>query len=231
MTYFIANASFAKYPEHGDVIMKLDYQKALDYIEEIYSATDEPKMLDYICKVSRNDFGPTIEDDIARLFKVLIHLTKPKRILEIGTSIGFSTTSMALAAKNYGGTITTLEIDESWAEIAKQIFRREGVSDSIEVVTGDAQDLLPTFPDESFDIVFQDSSKIHYPAMLKDCLRVLKKGGLFLVDDSLFPVMRTEENWSDSDAKIHEFNKALLNFSVKSTILPLGDGCTVAVKI
>ena len=67
--------------------------------------------------------------------------------------------------------------------------------------------------------------------MLKDCLRVLKKGGLFLIDDSLFPVMRSEEEWSDSDAKIHEFNQALLDFSIQSTILPIGDGCTIAVKL
>lgn len=211
--------------------MELDLKKAIEYIEEIYSSHDEPKMIDYICRVSRNDFQPTIDDDIARLFKVLVHLKQPKHILEIGTSIGFSTTSMALAVRDYGGKITTLEIDESWAEIAKQIFRREGVSELIEVVTGDALDILPTFSDESFDIVFQDSSKKHYPTMLKDCLRILKKGGLFLADDSLFPVIRSEDEWSESDSGIHKFNQALVDFSVQSTILPLGEGVTVAVKI
>ena len=211
--------------------MKLDYPEAIEYIAKTYETQDEPSMLDYICRVSRNDFGPTIEDDIARLFKVLIHLQRPKRILEIGTSIGFSTTSMALATKAYGGKITTLEIDESWALIARQIFEREGVSDVIDVIIGDATEILPKFKDGSFDIVFQDSSKKLYPAMLKDCLRVLKKGGLFLIDDTLFPVITPEERWSVSDTKIHEFNQTLLEFPVSSTILPIGEGCTIAVKL
>lgn len=211
--------------------MDFDYRGALDYIEKIYSDQDDPKRLDYICKISRNDFAPVIEDDIARLFKLLIHLQKPKRILEIGTGVGFSTTSMALAVKEYGGKITTIEIDESWAEITKNIFSREGVSDYIEIIVGDAQEILPTFDDESFDVVFQDGSKRLYHALLQDCLRVLKKGGLFLLDDTLFPVMTPEESWSTSDSKIHEFNKALLDYPVKSTILPIGEGCTVAVKL
>ncbi|MHA1961290.1 MAG: O-methyltransferase [Candidatus Thorarchaeota archaeon] len=211
--------------------MGIDRKKASEYIERIYLDHDDPKRLDYICRVSRNDFGSPITDDAARLFKTLIHLVKPKEILEIGTSIGFSTTSMALAARGYGGRITTLEIDSSWAEIAKQIFKREGVSDTIDVVVGDASDKIKNFDDESFDIVFQDSAKPLYPVMLKDCIRVLRKGGLFLVDNTLFPVRVPEEEWSDSLSKIHDFNNMLLKMPVQSTILPIGTGCTVAVKL
>ncbi|UCE10291.1 MAG: O-methyltransferase [Candidatus Thorarchaeota archaeon] len=211
--------------------MSVEYKKAMEYIERIYEEQDDPKRLDYVARVSRNDFGSPITDEAARLFKTLIHLVRPKRILEIGTSIGFSTTSMALAARTYGGRITTLEIDSSWAEITKNIFSREGVSDVIDIIVGDASETIKDFEDETFDIVFQDSAKPLYPVMLDDCIRVLRKGGLFLVDNTLFPVRSPKEKWSDSLSKIHDFNEMLLKMPVQSTILPIGTGCTVAVKL
>ena len=211
--------------------MELDLKKAIEYIEIIYSSQDEPKMLDYICRVSRNDFQPTIDDDIARLFKVLIHLKQPKHILEIGTSIGFSTTILAKVAKVYGGKVTTLELNPEVANHARRHFAREGVEDVIDIQIGNAVDILPTLDDASFDVVFQDSSKRLYPAMLQDCLRVLRKGGLLLVDDTLWPAMLPIEEWDKSRKGIHKFNKQLVLENVESTVVTIGEGCTVAIKL
>ena len=146
-------------------------------------------------------------------------------------SIGFSTTSLALAAKKYGGTVTTIEINESIVEAARKAFEREGVSDIIEIVVGDAKDVVDEMESETFDVVFQDASKRLYPVMLKDCIRILKKGGLLLVDDTLFPVIRNQNDWSESDRAIDQFNRELLKLDVISTILPIGEGCTIAVKL
>ncbi|TFG06987.1 methyltransferase domain-containing protein [Candidatus Thorarchaeota archaeon] len=208
-----------------------DLMKAVKYIEEIYSEKKERSLNEFIRMSGVEDFDPLIEDDIARLFSVLVTLTRPKRILEIGTSIGFSTTILAKAMEEWGGRVISLEIDAEVAKNAIANFKREGVKDSIDVVIGNADETIRDFEDDSFDIVFQDSSKRLYPVMLDECLRVLKPGGLLLVDDTLFPVINPKEEWTDSDEAIHRFNKRLLERSVISTILPIGEGCTIAVKL
>ncbi|MFW9921077.1 MAG: O-methyltransferase, partial [Candidatus Thorarchaeota archaeon] len=71
--------------------INLDYDKAIEYIAKIYEETDRPTMDEFANRAGYKKYDPTIEDDIARMFKVLLHILKPKRILEIGTSIGFST--------------------------------------------------------------------------------------------------------------------------------------------
>lgn len=208
----------------------LDYDKAIDYIAEIYDETDQPKMDSFADAADYDNYDLTIEDDIARMFKVLVELQKPKLILEIGTSIGFSTTILARAAMKYGGKVISLDIDPDVAANARKNFEREGVSEAIEIMLGDAQEIISTFEDEKFDIVFQDSAKELYLPMLEESLRVLKKGGLFLIDDTLFPVLTPESKWDEGDRGIHEFNYALLKYNVESTLLPIGEGCTIAVK-
>jgi len=208
-----------------------DCQKAWDYIDEIYKDTDTPRLKEYIEATGLDSFGPPIEDEMSRLFKLLLSLVRPRRILEIGMSIGFSTTTLALAAKRFDGTVTTIEIDESMVEVARKSFLREGVSDNIEIIVGDAIEVLAEMKSETFDVVFQDSTKRGYPVMLEDCIRVLKKGGLFLVDDTLFPVIRPPNDWTESDEAIDKFNRELLKLDVISTILPIGEGCTIAVKL
>ena len=133
-----------------------DCQKAWDYIDEIYKGKDDLRLDEYIKATGLKEFGPPIEDEMSRLFKILLHLVKPKRVLEIGMSIGFSTTSLALAAKKFGGSVTTIEIDESMVEVARKAFEREGVSDHIEIKLGDAIEVLKEMESESFDVVFQD---------------------------------------------------------------------------
>jgi len=166
---------------------EIDLKKATGYIAEIYQDRDKPSAREYVERAGLE--GPIIEDEIARLFKLLLKITRPKKILEIGMNIGFSTTSMALAVKEFGGLVTTLEMDP------------------------------------------EDSTKRGYPLMLKDCLRILKKGGLLLVDDTLWPVTRAEEEWNESFEGIDKFNRMLVQGEVESTILPLGEGCTIAVKV
>ena len=150
---------------------------------------------------------------------------------EGGMSIGFSTTTLALAAKRFGGTVTTIEIDESMVEVARKAFEREAVSDNIEIIVGDAIEVLAEMESETFDVVFQDSTKRGYPVMLVDCIRVLKKGGLFLVDDTLWPPIKPPNEWNDSYKAIDKFNRELSKLDVISTILPIGEGCTIAVKL
>ena len=208
-----------------------DLGDALSYIAELYDPKDSPTVDEYVEFLEIAGFEPVIEDDIARLFKFLLYLTKAKSVLEIGMSIGFSTTSMALAVKGHGGRITTLEMNEDIVPEARRAFKNFNVDDVIDIRIGDANEIIKKIESESFDVVFQDSSKRLYPVMLEDCVRVLKKGGLFLIDDTLFPVMKERSDWNDSTKAIHEFNQKTLKSGVFSTLLPIGEGCTIAVKL
>ncbi|MHA2309841.1 MAG: O-methyltransferase, partial [Candidatus Thorarchaeota archaeon] len=191
-----------------------DLGDAVSYIAELYDEAYSPTVSEYVNFLGVKEFEPVIEDEMAHLFKFLLKLTKPKNVLEIGMSIGYSTTSMALAVKEHGGRVTALEIDENIVPQAEKAFKHYKVEDVIDIRIGDANEIIKTLDSESFDVVFQDASKRLYPVMLEDCVRVLKKGGLFLIDDTLFPVITERSEWSDSTRAIHEFNQKILSSGV-----------------
>ena len=201
------------------------------YIEGLYRAKNSLRRKDFVNQTSWKDFVPVIDDDAARFLQLILQMKKPENILEIGTSIGFSATSMALTAREYGGKITTIEFDSTAAEQAKQNFEHSGVQDIIQIKFGDARQIIPGFPDSSFDLVFQDVDNRLYPALLKDCIRVLKPGGIFIADDTLFPAMELDPKWDDQVKPIGEFNRLVAAApDLTSTLLPIVDGMTVAVK-
>ena len=206
-------------------------EKYQAYIEDLYRGKGSIRRAKFISQTSWKDFVPVIEDDTARFLQLILQMKKPENILEIGTSIGFSATSMALTAREYGGKITTIEFDNTAAEQAKRNFERSGVQGMIEIKHGDARQIVPGFSDSSFDLVFQDVENRLYPVLLKDCIRVLKPGGIFVADDTLFPAMELDSEWKDQVEPIREFNRLVAAApELESTLLPIGDGMTIAVK-
>lgn len=208
-------------------------KKAADYIESLY-ANKELTRRKYIRDTKIMHFGPVIDDDVARMLQVLILITKPKKILEIGTSIGFSTTSMAQAIKFHGGKIVTIEIDMEMAGQAVENFKREGVDEQIEVKIGDARTIISGVNDE-FDLIFQDvGDKNLYADLLEDYVRLLNPGGILLAEDTLFPADIDSESgeWAQMCKSLDVFNKTIEDSPrFESALLPIGDGLTVAVKI
>lgn len=201
------------------------------YIEDLYREKGSMHREEFVNQTNWKDFVPVIDDDAARFLQLILQIKRPMKILEIGTSIGFSATSMALTARKYGGTITTIEFDKTAAEQAKYNFERSGVQSIIQIKFGDACKIVPSFPDNSFDLVFQDVDKRLYPLLLKDCIRILKPNGIFLADDTLFPAMQLEPKWNDQVEPIREFNRLVAaSPELESTLLPIGDGMTVALK-
>ena len=183
-------------------------------------------------------FGIIIDSDVSRMMQLLIRLVRPQRILEIGTSIGYSTVSMANIAKEYGGKITTIEYNEQSANQAISNFKHAGVAELIEIIIGDAKEIIPTLK-ESFDLIFQDvGDKTLYPVLLNNLVTLLKPGGVFLAEDSLLPardmnVSKYEDfdqvKWIES---LEEFNKLIAHCPhLSSTILPIGEGLTIGIKI
>lgn len=201
------------------------------YIEDLYRGKGTLRREKFVNQTSWKDFVPVIEDDSARFLKLILQMEKPKNILEIGTSIGFSAVSMALTAREYGGKITTIEFNKTAAEQAKLNFERFGVQNVIQIKFGDARQIVPSFSDGSFDFVFQDVDNRLYPVLLKDCIRILKTDGILIADDTLFPAMELGSKWKDQVEPIREFNRMIAAApDLESTLLPVGDGMVVAVK-
>ena len=206
-------------------------EKTGEWIESLYRQKETLTKEDFIRLTDWKDFIPVVDDDVARFLRLLLTMKKPKRILEIGTSIGYSATNMALSAREFGGRIVTLEYDPKAAAQAERNFRRAGVDSVIEIRQGDALEILPKLADDSFDLVFQDADKRLYSHLLPDCIRVLAPGGVFLADDALFPAMELDEKWRDLIPPVEEFDRRIAaSPELVSTLLPIGDGLICAVK-
>ncbi len=196
-----------------------------EYIESLYPS----QKVKYEAKSEISDYIPVIDDDVARTITQLIMIKKPKKILELGTSIGFSTTMMAKTASEYGGHITTIEYDKEVANEAKKLFNSEKLN-NVELIIDDARKALFEI-DCKFDMIFMDLDKSLYSVLFKQCINLLSKDGLLLAEDTLFPVIELDEKWHDLIEPIDEFNKIICASEMFSTILPIGDGLTVALKI
>jgi predicted O-methyltransferase YrrM len=199
-----------------------------EYIASLYSGQEGRRK--YMERTELKEFIPVVDDDVARLLKLLLRLVRPARVLEFGTSIGYSTASMAQVVGAYGGKISTIEFDEQVAEQARRNFERAGVSDCIELLVGDAQAIVPQL-ETGFDFIFLDLDKRLYSKLLPGCVHLLRRGGMLAAEDTLFPVIDLDPRWHCLIESIDEFNRLVCaNDELESTILPVGDGVTVAVK-
>ena len=127
---------------------------------------------------------PIIMDDTLEVIAKILIEKKPKRILEIGTAVGYS----AMCFSKYlaeDGLIDTIERDEKRIEEAKQNFKKVEVENKINLYEGDAVEILPTL-NEKYDVVFIDAAKGKYPFFLKEALRMLKQDGIIFADNILY---------------------------------------------
>ena len=137
---------------------------------------------------------------------------------------------MATALKEWQGKVVTIEFDDQVARQAHLNFERAGVDTIIEQKTGDAREIMPQLSGE-FDLIFLDVDKRLYAPLLTDCVRLLRRGGLLVAEDTLFPVLDLDPKWHYLIEPIETFNRLILEQpDLESTILPVGDGVTVALK-
>ncbi len=178
---------------------------------------------------------PIVQPETAQLLSVLCAVKRPLRILEVGCAIGYSAILMSEFLEE-GGTITTLEWDADTAEIARENIKKAGLENVINVICNDAKEVIPTLTAE-YDIVFLDGPKAHYIYMLNDCIRLLKKGGLLIADNVLYKGMTADDEHVIRRKitivkRLRRFISAQMQRNeLKTVVLPLGDGVTVAVKL
>jgi predicted O-methyltransferase YrrM len=125
-----------------------------------------------------------ITRDTGELLAVLVRATMARRVLEIGTSNGYSTLWLASAARAIGGSVTTVELAEYKIELATANFARSGLARHITLLHEDAGRVLLRSGDGAFDLVFLDSERTEYPGWWSALKRVLRPGGLLVVDNA-----------------------------------------------
>jgi predicted O-methyltransferase YrrM len=125
-----------------------------------------------------------ITRDTGEFLVVLVKAMDAKRVLEIGTSNGYSTLWLARAARDVGGAVTTVEVSKLKINLAKANFARSGLERFITLVHDNAGNVLEGMPEASVDLLFLDSERPEYPGWWPDLKRVLRPGGLLVVDNA-----------------------------------------------
>jgi len=177
------------------------------------------------------DKRPIIKKDVAQFLKLIVRLTNPQKIVGIGTNCGFSAVCLGTEMSN-AAKLTTIEINETNADIARQVIREYLSEKQIEVVTGNAVLLLPELSTE-LDLIFIDADKLNYQKYLDFAAENLKTGGLVIMDNLLWKGRVTEikPDETPSTTFLRNFNLAFTSDSrFISSMLPLGDGLGLAVK-
>ena len=181
------------------------------------------------------DYVPIIRKEMQAFMKVLLAMQQPKRILEVGTAVGFSTLLMC----EYGPEdleIVTIENYEKRIPIAKENFRKVGREGQITLLEGDAGEILKEL-DGTFDLIFMDAAKGQYINWLPDVMRLMRKGSVLVSDNVL-----QEGDLIESHYIVERRNRTIYkrmreylyelkhNPKLMTSIIPLGDGVTLSVK-
>ena len=198
--------------------------------------TENSRILENIEREALDARVPIIRKEMQSFLKVLLLVKRPMRVLEVGTAVGFS----ALLMSEYlpeSAVITTIENYEKRIPIARENFRRAGKEAQITLLEGDAQDVLKTL-DEPYDFIFMDAAKGQYIHFLPEILRLMPVGGVLLSDNVLQDGDLVESHFAVERRnrtiykRMRSYLKTLKQHPQLSTsILPLGDGVTVSVKV
>ena len=189
--------------------------------------------LEKIKKEALENHIPIIMDDTLEVIEEELKEFKPKRILEIGTAIGYSAICFS-EFLNEGGIIDTIERELDRVQEAKKNIERAEVQDRINIIEGDAVEILPTLQ-EKYDVVFIDASKGKYPFFLKESLRMLNQKGIIFADNVLYKgyVLSDYNKHKQRTAvrNLREFLRLLQNDDTLDTkIMEVGDGLAIAKK-
>jgi caffeoyl-CoA O-methyltransferase len=174
--------------------------------------------------------GMQIGADQGALLQVLVRVLRARRCIEIGTFTGYSALSVALALPA-NGKIVCCDVSEEWTSIARRYWKKARVERKIDLRLGPALETLETLKGR-FDFAFIDADKPNYWKYYQGCLRLLRKGGLVAVDNTLWGGSVIEAgDRSESTVALREFNARLAkDRRVDIALVPIGDGLTVAVK-
>ncbi len=200
-----------------------------EYIDRLASRGGD--VLTAVEDVGLRDGWPIVGAAEGSFLHILAKAIGARRILELGTAIGYSGTWFARALPP-DGQLITVEANPETAKTAEENLAKTGVKDRVTVLVGPAQDVLPDL-EGPFDLIFVDINKDGYPQVLDPCIRKLRVGGLLVTDNVLWggDVANPKDRSKDTTA-IRTYNERLAKDPrMLASILPLRDGVSVAVKL
>ncbi|AKL95263.1 O-methyltransferase YrrM [Clostridium aceticum] len=203
-----------------------------EYIRELLP--DHQGQLKVIEESALENQVPIVHKEVAALLKVITKASSSKKILEVGTAVGYSSILLCQAAGD-GAKVTTIERNEKRAEEARINIETLQLSNSIQVIEGDAQEVL-NFLEGTYDLIFLDGAKGHYKEMLEQCTNLLKIGGILVSDNILFKGMVANDDLVVRRKRtivnrMREYLQYICNHpQLDTSIIPIGDGVAISYK-
>ncbi len=197
---------------------------------------EEDALIRQLEQEARTEDVPIVRTETRELLKVLTLLHKPKRLLEVGTAIGYSAIYMSRYLPE-DGIIVTIEKYEPRIAKAKKNFALAGVEDRITLLEGDAADILKGLQ-EPFDMIFMDAAKGQYIHFLPEVLRLLVPGGMLVSDNVLQDGDVLESHYAvprrnrTIHSRMREYLYTLKHHEeLETAILPVGDGVALSIRL
>ena len=176
-----------------------------------------------------------ISPDQGQFMALLVKAIGARRIVEVGTFTGYSSTVMALALPEQG-RLVACDLSDEYTSVARRYWREAGISDKVELRLGPGVETLDRMLNEGgaggYDMAFIDADKENYDAYYERCLQLVREGGLILIDNVLWQGRPADLREEDEitvairtlNAKIHTDER------VEASLLSIGDGLTLARK-
>lgn len=209
-------------------------ERLVTYINSLDSGNTE--ILDTIEREALDSYVPIIRKSMQSFLKLLLVMQKPKRILEVGTAVGFSAILMA-EYNPYPCEIVTIENYDKRIPVARENFVRAGKEKQITLIEGDATEVLKTL-EEPFDMIFMDAAKGQYINFFGDVMRLLRTDGVLVSDNVLQDGDIIESHFvvTRRNRTIHKRMREYLyelthRDDLVTAVLPIGDGITVSTKV
>ncbi len=209
-------------------IMVVEVEAIAGYLEGLLPERDS--LLTRLEAEAREENIPIVGPRVGGILQILASLARARRILELGTAVGYSAIWLA-RGMGEGGSLISLEARESMAERARRNLAEAGLSDVVEVRLGQALSLLPEV-DGAFELVFNDIDKESYPEVIPWAKKLLRPGGLLVTDNVLWSGRVADPSEQDSWTKaIRTYNTTLAeDEEMQTVILPVRDGVSISVK-
>lgn len=176
-----------------------------------------------------------ISPEQGQFMQLLIKLMSAKRTIEVGVYTGYSALAVALALPK-NGEVVACDINKEWTDIAQTYWKKAGVADKIKLHLAPAevtlQSLIDEGQEEQFDFAFIDADKTGYAKYYEQCLKLIRPGGLIMIDNTFMHYTVLNNDKSDKTAEaIRQINVKLLHDErVDISMVPMGDGVLLARK-
>jgi len=201
-----------------------------EYIQHLFGNEDEA--LQSVNESIRKNGMPAIsvKPEVGRFLSLLVSIAKPRNIMEIGALGGYSGIMLA-SALDKEGSLTSLELEEAYANVAKDNLNRAGLGDKVKYVIGPALQNMDSLHSagQQYDFFFIDADKINYPNYFQAALKLATPGAVIVADNTLQGDNVFDENVTTAHVTaIREFNEQVATDErVEAMLLPLCDGLTI----